>query len=99
MTVSGKAFDISILKKLFVFVAPYKSVFYLSVALMILIACVAPAPALLIKDITDHCISFKDAQGLLKMTLIDSNTLKQHIRKISFCGYINSQLHYHCNLP
>jgi ATP-binding cassette, subfamily B, multidrug efflux pump len=74
-TKSGKVFDKEVLLRLFRFVTPYKSQFYLLVFLIMLSAFVAPALPLLIQYTIDKPISSGDFNGLLVMFAVMVCTL------------------------
>lgn len=69
-TVSGKVFDSGQLKKVFQFVRPYKLVFYLAIFSTILFSLVSVIRPLLVMKIVDQFILTKDADGLVRMTII-----------------------------
>ncbi len=65
--VSGKAFDSTILRRIYKYLAPYKKTFYLSVFLTIVLAALAPLRPYMVQYTIDHFILEQDAQGLLYM--------------------------------
>src|SRR5436190_1595299 len=69
-TVSGKAFDVSILRRIYSFVGPYKGKFRLAAFLTLLIAFLSPIRPLLVQETIDNYIIRFDESGLLRMTLI-----------------------------
>ena len=69
-SVTGKAYDFPILKRVFEFIHPYKASFWFSVFLTILIAVLAPLRPWLVQYTVDTHISVGDEQGLLRMTLL-----------------------------
>lgn len=69
-SVSGKAFDNKILRRIYTYLKPYRKVFYLSVGLTILLAILAPVRPYLVQYTIDHFILKDDAQGLLNMVLL-----------------------------
>ena len=69
-TVSGKAFDLNILRRVYAFTRPYRNKFYLSVFLTLAIAGIAPLRPILIQSTIDHAISKGDAMELNRMILI-----------------------------
>ena len=69
-TISGKAFDVSILKRIYAFVTPYKKQFRIAVALTLLIALISPVRPILIQYTIDHYIMTFDQHGLLLMMAI-----------------------------
>ncbi len=68
--VTGKTYDIAILKRLFNYVKPYKRIFIWSVMLTILLAAIAPLRPLLIQYTLDNSILTGDRQGLITMTMV-----------------------------
>ena len=69
-TESGNLADIKILKRLFVFVAPYKKQFWLLVGLTILIASLGPIRPFLVGLIIDNELARGDHQGVVNMVLL-----------------------------
>ncbi len=69
-SVSGKAFDLKLLKRVFDYALPYKGVFTIGLLLTIILAFTSPIRPLLIQYTFDNYIIIPDARGLLKMTLI-----------------------------
>lgn len=65
--IAGKAFDFPLLKKVFVFVKPYRKIFLWAVVLTIVIAAAAPLRPWLIQFTLDHHVAAGDAKGLLHM--------------------------------
>lgn len=68
--VSGKAVDISLLRRIFQYVRPYRKIFAWSILLTIILAGLAPIRPWLIQLTLDRYILESDSAGLLKMTLI-----------------------------
>jgi len=68
--VSGKAVDISLLKRVFWFVGPYRKIFVWSIILTVTLAIIAPIRPWLIQLTLDRYIIENDHTGLLRMTLI-----------------------------
>ena len=68
--VSGKAVDISLLRRIFKYVTPYRRIFFWSIILTIIIAVLAPIRPWLIQVTLDKYIIESDSTGLLNMTLI-----------------------------
>jgi ATP-binding cassette subfamily B protein len=66
-TVTGKAFDLGILRKIYQFVLPYRKKFRIAVGLTLLLAFVSPVRPLLVQYTIDHYIIKLDATGLLWM--------------------------------
>ena len=69
-SVSGKAFDFDLLKRVFRYALPYKTVFSLGLFLTIILAFTAPLRPWLIQYTFDNYILVPNALGLLRMTLI-----------------------------
>jgi ATP-binding cassette subfamily B multidrug efflux pump len=70
MSVSGKAFDFTQLKRVIRYVKPYKPWLWSSVGLTIIMAFLSPVRPLLIQYTVDHYILDPDPSMLLNMTLI-----------------------------
>ncbi|HEY1006988.1 MAG TPA: ABC transporter ATP-binding protein [Sphingobacteriaceae bacterium] len=68
--VTGKAVDIGLLKRVFAYARPYRSIFIWSVALTIGLAVLAPTRPLLIEHTVDRYITTGDGSGLINMTVI-----------------------------
>ena len=69
-TISGKAFDLQILKRIYTFIIPYKKKFILSIALTFLLAFLSPLRPILIQYTIDHYIMKLDQDGLIRMMLL-----------------------------
>ncbi|HKR05241.1 MAG TPA: ABC transporter ATP-binding protein [Bacteroidia bacterium] len=69
-TITGKAFDFPILKRVFTFVAPYRKTFYLTVFLTLLIAGISPLRPWLTQITLDKYVAVSDSEMLLWMTLL-----------------------------
>lgn len=68
--ITGDAFNVSLLKRVFQYVKPYRSIFIWSVILTILLAVVAPVRPFLIKYTLDNYILKGEYNGLLMMTVV-----------------------------
>lgn len=68
--ITGDAFNVSLLKRVFQYVKPYRSIFIWSVVLTILLAIVAPVRPFLIKYTLDNYILKGQYNGLLMMTIV-----------------------------
>ncbi|WP_442590191.1 ABC transporter ATP-binding protein [Pedobacter sp. AW31-3R] len=68
--ITGDAFNVSLLKRVFQYVKPYRSIFIWSVILTILMAVVAPVRPFLIKYTLDNYILKGQYKGLLMMTIV-----------------------------
>ncbi len=69
-SVSGKAFDIPILKRVFTLVKPYPRVFFLSCVLTISAAFLSPLRPYLVQLTLDKYVALGDYSGLQRMMLI-----------------------------
>ena len=63
-TVSGKAFDVGLFRKVLAFVKPYKIRFWFTALLTILLGVIAPIKPMLIGDTIDRFIVPEDSNGL-----------------------------------
>lgn len=68
--VSGNAVDVSLLKRVFKYVSPYRSIFAWSIILTILLAVLAPIRPWLIQYTLDSYILQNDRSGLVNMGLL-----------------------------
>lgn len=68
--IAGDAFNVSLLKRVFQYVKPYRGIFIWSVILTILLAIVAPVRPFLIKYTLDNYILKGEYNGLLMMTVV-----------------------------
>lgn len=68
--VAGKAYDISLLKRVFNYVKPYRGIFIWSVILTIALAIVAPLRPMLIQYALDKYIFTNNYRGLLNITML-----------------------------
>ncbi|MFC5283895.1 ABC transporter ATP-binding protein [Pedobacter alpinus] len=68
--IAGKTYDWGLLKRVFVYAKPYKSVFFWSVFLTLSLAALAPARPYLVQLTLDKYVFFSDSSGLLNMTLL-----------------------------
>lgn len=68
--ISGKAYDINLLKRIYVYIRPYNRKFIWCVVLTILLAIVAPLRPFLIQYALDHYVFENDSQGLVFMTVV-----------------------------
>lgn len=68
--VAGKAYDISLLKRVFNYVKPYRGIFIWSVILTIALAIVAPLRPMLIQYALDKYIFTNNYRGLLNITIL-----------------------------
>ena len=69
-SVSGKAFDFSLFKRIMRYIQPYKGVFYFTAFIGVVLAFVALVRPVLIQITIDENIKNFDGHGLLMMTLI-----------------------------
>ena len=70
MSVTGKAFDSHLLKRIFLFTKPYKKLFTTSVILTITIALISPLRPLLTQYTLDNLVPNRDVTGLIYVTLV-----------------------------
>lgn len=68
--IAGDAFNVSLLKRVFQYVKPYRKTFILSIILTILLALIAPARPFLIQHTLDNYIMKDQYNGLLGMTIL-----------------------------
>ncbi len=68
--VSGKAVDVNLLKRVFMYVKPYRAAFIWAMILTVSIAIVAPLRPLLIEYTVDKYVLQNDSSGLLLMTIV-----------------------------
>ncbi|WP_316816198.1 ABC transporter ATP-binding protein [Pedobacter nyackensis] len=68
--ITGDAFNVSLLKRVFQYVKPYRKIFVLSIVLTILLALIAPARPFLIQHTLDNYIMKGSYNGLLSMTIL-----------------------------
>jgi ATP-binding cassette subfamily B multidrug efflux pump len=66
---SGQIFDVKILRRIFGFTKPYRTKFWLLVAIILLLACVVPLSPILIRNTIDNEIANGDYNGLALMVL------------------------------
>lgn len=69
-SVSGKAFDFSLFKRIMKYVKPYKGIFYITAFLSVFLAVVALIRPILIQITIDDYIKGMDADGLFMMAMI-----------------------------
>ncbi|NNC84613.1 MAG: ABC transporter ATP-binding protein, partial [Bacteroidia bacterium] len=70
MSITGKALDWQLLKRVFQYIKPFKRVFYLTVFLTVVLAVLAPLRPWIIQVILDKYIALGDYMGLVQMTFI-----------------------------
>jgi ATP-binding cassette subfamily B protein len=68
--VSGNAVDVNLLRRIFRYVTPYRSIFIWSIVLTVLLAILAPLRPWLIQFTLDRYILFNDHKGLMEMSLL-----------------------------
>jgi len=68
--ISGKAFDYSLFRRVMTYVKPYKTIFYVTAVLSIILALIALVRPILIQITIDDNIKTLDKEGLLSMTII-----------------------------
>jgi ATP-binding cassette subfamily B multidrug efflux pump len=69
-SVSGKAVDLVILKRIFTYVKPYRKNFYLAITTTITLACLTPLRPYLVKYTLDEYVKQSNAHMLLMMTIV-----------------------------
>ena len=79
-SVSGKAIDTKILRRIYKYLQPYRKYFYISVTLTILLAIIAPVRPYLVQYCLDHYILNNDASGLLYASSICSAAYSVSLR-------------------
>ena len=95
MSVSGKAFDFSLLKRVVSYVKPYKKWLWSSVALTVIMAFLSPVRPLLIQYTVDHYIMDPNPSMLLNMTLIMIGILIFEGLGQFYSNFITNQLGQH----
>ena len=90
--VTGKAFDVSILKRIYRFVIPYRKKFIFAAGLTILLAFVAPVRPLLVQYTIDSFITTLDGNGLVRMMFIMTALLLMQTLIQYYHTYITSWL-------
>lgn len=88
--ITGKAFDFPILKRVFVFVKPYRKTFLITIVLTLLIAAISPLRPWLTQIILDKYIALSDNEMLLWMTLLMGGIL---LLQSTFQFYYNYMTH------
>jgi ATP-binding cassette, subfamily B, multidrug efflux pump len=68
--VSGKAYDINLLKRVFAYVKPYQRIFTWAIILTILLATLAPARPFLVQYTVDNFILTGNQPGLIKFSFL-----------------------------
>ncbi len=92
MSVSGKAFDFTLLRRVIAYVKPYKTWLWTSVGLTIFMAFLSPVRPLLIQYTVDHYILTANPSMLLSMTLIMIGVLLVEALGQFFSNYITNLL-------
>jgi len=77
-TISGKAFDFPILKRIYSYTLPYKRAFYFSVFLTLLLTMLSPLRPILVQYTIDNYVVIPDYDGLLYLTLLMIGLLLFH---------------------
>ncbi len=65
MAITGKAFDFIILKRIYEYVRPYKTIFFLTLTLTIILAFLSPLRPWLVQYAFDNYVIKKELQGLV----------------------------------
>lgn len=87
-----KFLDLSILRKVFSFAAPYKNKVYLSIGISIVLAVLSPLRPYLIQYTVNHFIRDKDAYWLVLITIIQIGMLLVETGLRFYFGFITSWL-------
>ena len=87
-----RIFDLSLLKKVFRFAAPYKKKFYLSLVLCIVLAVISPLRPYLIQYTINNFIKDRDTQWLILITVIQIGMLLFESGLRFYFGYITAWL-------
>ena len=90
--VGKKIFDLSLLKKVFQFAAPYKQKLYLSIFLSIVLAVISPLRPFLIQYTVNHFIRDKNMHWLILITIIQIGLLLFETLLRFYFTYITSWL-------
>ncbi len=69
-SVSGKAFDLGLLRKIMRYVAPYRWIFYTALFLTMVLSALSTARPLLIQYVIDNFVIEPNPEGLLNYTLL-----------------------------
>jgi ATP-binding cassette subfamily B multidrug efflux pump len=69
-TVSGKAFDFPILRRIYAYTRPYKTAFYTGIFLTLLLSLLAPLRPLLVQYAVDNYVLKSNSEGLIRMMLL-----------------------------
>ncbi|NJN25560.1 MAG: ABC transporter ATP-binding protein [Cyclobacteriaceae bacterium] len=67
---SGKIIDVNILKRLYTYIQPYASKFYILIVLTVIIGIIGPVRPLLVSYAIDDHVAIGDYAGLLNITII-----------------------------
>ena len=70
MSVAGKAFEFSILKRIYVYVKPYRTVFFTTLSITIFLAFLSPLRPWLVQFAFDNYVSKLELKGLINTCLI-----------------------------
>lgn len=92
MSVSGKAFDFSLLKRVVRYVKPYRKWLIGSISLTVIMAFLSPVRPLLIQYTVDHFILIPNPSMLLNMTLIMIGILIFEAFGQFYSNFITNQL-------
>jgi ATP-binding cassette subfamily B protein len=92
MSVTGKAFDFTLLKRVVAYVKPYRSWLWTSVGLTIILAFVSPIRPILIQYTIDHFILNPNSSMLFNMTMLMIGILMFEAIGQFFSNYITNLL-------
>lgn len=70
MSISGKAFDSHLLKRVFRYTEPYRKLFWMGLILTILLAALSPLRPIITQNILDDCLVRNDLKGLMFLTIV-----------------------------
>ena len=90
--VRGKIFDLSLLRRVFQFAAPYKKKFYLSIILSVVLALISPLRPYLIQYTINTFIKDRNTSWLILITIIQIGMLLIETGLRFYFGYITAWL-------
>lgn len=88
----GKIFDVSLLRKVFRFAAPYKNKFYLSIFVSVVLAIIAPLRPYLIQFTVNSFIRDHNTRWLILITIIQIGILLIETGLRFYFGYVSAWL-------
>ena len=90
--IRGKIFDLSLLRRVFQFAAPYKKKFYLSIILSVVLALISPLRPYLIQYTINTFIKDRNTSWLILITIIQIGMLLIETGLRFYFGYITAWL-------